>query len=257
MGAPARRCSWRSVERGRQAGCTALRKLQEDAVGEPDGTGRARAGYRKGIRKRGRGGIHGSQRTKRIGMPDWYQFDDSTLIYPAVMSPGLGGGVPRQRYPEREPIRPRRSPAGAGGHGASGFPPFGLSLHRGAVLVLSGHSMSGSAPGGAGCAEPLQEDRQEEKTTATVSGCGITGSRIAVELFHSIADGTGAMIFLKTLAARYLQLRGLPGGGGGRGCSDCDAAPRPEEMEDSHTANTPGSGISKAVGNGRGLPSQR
>ena len=32
--------------------------------------------------------------------------------------------------------------------------------------------------------------------------------RIAVELFHSIADGTGAMIFLKTLAGRYLQLRG-------------------------------------------------
>ncbi len=34
-------------------------------------------------------------------------------------------------------------------------------------------------------------------------------NRIAVEFFHALTDGTGAMIFLKTLLALYLQLCGL------------------------------------------------
>lgn len=32
-------------------------------------------------------------------------------------------------------------------------------------------------------------------------------SRIALEVFHSLADGTGGMVFLKTLTAQYLRLR--------------------------------------------------
>ena len=60
-------------------------------------------------------------------------------------------------------------------------------------------------------------------------------SRIAVELFHSIADGTGAMVFLKTLAARYLQLAGYPVKAGEKGALDCSEPPRPEEWEDSHS----------------------
>ena len=34
-------------------------------------------------------------------------------------------------------------------------------------------------------------------------------SRISVELFHAAADGTGALVFLKTLAMHYLSLRGV------------------------------------------------
>jgi ABC-type transport system substrate-binding protein len=33
----------------------------------------------------------------------------------------------------------------------------------------------------------------------------VYGSRIAVEFFHSLTDGSGGMIFLKTLTAEYLQ----------------------------------------------------
>lgn len=33
-------------------------------------------------------------------------------------------------------------------------------------------------------------------------------NRIAVEFFHSVTDGTGAMIYLKTLTAHYLELQG-------------------------------------------------
>lgn len=56
-------------------------------------------------------------------------------------------------------------------------------------------------------------------------------SRISVEVFHAIADGTGGMTFLKTLTAEYLRLRGLriPSGDG---VLDLKRKPTPEEMED-------------------------
>lgn len=58
--------------------------------------------------------------------------------------------------------------------------------------------------------------------------------RIALEVFHSLADGTGSMAFLETLAARYLTLRynlAIP-------CSDSildiHQPPAEEELEDSY-----------------------
>lgn len=33
--------------------------------------------------------------------------------------------------------------------------------------------------------------------------------RVALEVFHSVSDGSGAMVFLKTLLAQYLILRGI------------------------------------------------
>lgn len=57
--------------------------------------------------------------------------------------------------------------------------------------------------------------------------------RIAVEIFHALTDGTGAMIFLKTLLAEYLTQRyGLviPAEHGVLGRLD---EPKPEELEDS------------------------
>ncbi len=58
-------------------------------------------------------------------------------------------------------------------------------------------------------------------------------SRIAVEFFHALTDGTGGLIFLLTLAAEYLRIRygaEIPAGGY---ILDCREEPQPEEMEDS------------------------
>ena len=58
-------------------------------------------------------------------------------------------------------------------------------------------------------------------------------NRIAVEFFHSLTDGAGALVFLKTLLAEYLQQRyglRIPAGQGVLGRLD---APSAEEMEDS------------------------
>lgn len=55
---------------------------------------------------------------------------------------------------------------------------------------------------------------------------------IALEIFHALADGTGAMVFLKTLVADYLKRKGIeiPAE---NGILDCDETARPEEVADS------------------------
>lgn len=57
-------------------------------------------------------------------------------------------------------------------------------------------------------------------------------NRIAIEVFHSLTDGSGALIFLKTLLAEYLlQKYGVCAAG--EGILDRTAEPSPEELEDS------------------------
>lgn len=58
-------------------------------------------------------------------------------------------------------------------------------------------------------------------------------NRIAVEFFHALTDGTGGLVFLKTLTAQYLRLRygiEIPAE---NGVLDLSEAPKPEELEDS------------------------
>lgn len=58
-------------------------------------------------------------------------------------------------------------------------------------------------------------------------------NRIAVEFFHALTDGTGALIFLKTLTAEYLHQRyglSIPPE---HGVLDRQAEPSPAELEDS------------------------
>lgn len=61
--------------------------------------------------------------------------------------------------------------------------------------------------------------------------------RIAVEIFHSLTDGTGAMIFLKSLVAEYIQQKyctHIPAEFGVLGRLE---EPSPEELEDSFQKN--------------------
>lgn len=57
--------------------------------------------------------------------------------------------------------------------------------------------------------------------------------RIAVEFFHSLTDGTGALIFLKTLTAEYLERRYGISVPAEHGVLDRREPPREEELEDS------------------------
>ena len=57
--------------------------------------------------------------------------------------------------------------------------------------------------------------------------------RIAVEFFHSLTDGTGALIFLKTLTAEYLEQKYGISVPREYGVLDRSQDPLPEELEDS------------------------
>ena len=76
-------------------------------------------------------------------------------------------------------------------------------------------------------------------------------TRIAVEFSHILTDGTGALIFLKTLTAQYLRLRGttiIPDEE--FGVLDRDADPDPEEFDDAFQRNF----NPRLPESGRGMP---
>ena len=58
-------------------------------------------------------------------------------------------------------------------------------------------------------------------------------NRIAVEFFHSLTDGTGALVFLKTLTAEYLEQKYRISIPCEEGVLDRREAPKDEELEDS------------------------
>ena len=58
--------------------------------------------------------------------------------------------------------------------------------------------------------------------------------RIAVEVFHALADGTGGMIFLKSIVARYLFLKYGVKIPPDDEIISCDSEYNPEEMEDAY-----------------------
>lgn len=64
--------------------------------------------------------------------------------------------------------------------------------------------------------------------------------RIAVEFFHSLTDGNGGMIYLKTLTARYLALKHGVQIPPEEGILDWQESPKPEELEDSFVRHTNG-----------------
>ena len=62
-------------------------------------------------------------------------------------------------------------------------------------------------------------------------------NRIAVEFFHSLTDGTGALVFLKNLVAEYLERRYAISVPYQEGIVDRTASPTPEELEDCFLKN--------------------
>lgn len=62
-------------------------------------------------------------------------------------------------------------------------------------------------------------------------------NRIAVEIFHVLTDGTGGLLFLKTLVAEYLRLKYRVRIPATDGVFDCDEAPKPEEIADGFMEN--------------------
>lgn len=164
----------------------------------------------------------------------WMPLDNAALIFPAVrrnnwsnafrVSATLNDNItPAILQQAVDDLKPR-------------FPSMYVSLHNG-VFWHYLEEIPGSPTVRRDYAYPLTHMGRKE-----VSQCGLRvfyyHNRIAVEMFHSLTDGTGGMIYLKTLTARYLTLKYGVEIPCTDGVLDITEPPADAELEDSFLKHT-------------------
>ena len=170
-----------------------------------------------------------NQFMSREGKIRWMRLDNAAKIYPAArrqnwsnvfrLSATLSEDVDKRALQSALDVTVRR------------FPSIGARLRRGVFwyyLQQLDHAPALSEE----CSYPLTRMNRKE-----VRQCAfrviVFKKRIAIEIFHSLTDGTGALIFLKSLVAEYLQQKyglAIPAEKGVLGRLE---EPSAEEMEDS------------------------
>jgi NRPS condensation-like uncharacterized protein len=135
----------------------------------------------------------------------WYRLDNAANVYPAIKNkkrPNLF----RVSATLKEPVEPERLQE-ALNRTLTRIPSFSVKMRSGLFWHYFIHS-----------------DEQVRIHEDVVNPCMNLSSgkdngfqirvrhhdrRVALEVFHSVSDGSGAMVFLKTLIARYLTLDGI------------------------------------------------
>lgn len=164
-------------------------------------------------------------------MADWFRLDNAALIFPAVrrrdwtnafrVSATLNGQVqPEILQQAVDMLMPR-------------FPSFYVCLRRGMFwYYLQKLSVPPKIRQEGACPLIHMTGRELRQCCFRVL---YYENRIAVECFHAVTDGSGGMVFLKTLTAAYLSLAHGLEIPAGFGVLDIHAKPTPEETEDSFT----------------------
>ncbi len=159
--------------------------------------------------------------------PRWYKLDNAARIYPAIRS-RRWSSVFRLSVTLTEPVQPVLLQQ-ALGITLRRMPVFAVKMKRGLFWHYFEHGRD----------KPLVEQDVADPCVAMASGSQdylfrvrYYDRRIAVEFFHSLTDGSGGLVFLKTLTAEYLKLCGyaIPAT---HGILDTSADPKAEEAEDS------------------------
>lgn len=161
--------------------------------------------------------------------PRWFRLDNAAKIYPVIMN-SRHPTVFRVGALMREPVDPVLLQRAAE-QTLPRFPAFKVRLRAGVFWYYleenrARFSVAPETP--APCRRFTRRDNNRYRLRVLYHD-----RRIAVEIFHSLADGAGGMIFLKTLVAQYLRLRGTPIGYSDT-ILDVGAAPDPEELEDAY-----------------------
>lgn len=181
----------------------------------------------------------------------WMPLDNAALIFPAIRRKNWNN-VFRQSISLTEDVDPAILQR-AVNELMPRFPSFYLRLRRGVFWYYLEEVAS---------PPQVQEDYAYPLTFMTrreMSRCCLRifyyRNRIAVEFFHVLSDGGGAVVYLKTLAARYLTLRYGVDIPATDGVLDIAEAPDPAELEDSfqqhaadHSAFCPETGAYRLPG---------
>ena len=156
----------------------------------------------------------------------WYPLDNAAKIYPLSMTRGKMA-IFRLSVYLKEPVVPEILQI-ALTFTIKRFPVFATTLKRGFFWYYLDSAKRHFF---------VEKDHSIPCQPISVSGSGSQSfrvlyheNRISVELFHVLCDGTGGMIFLKTLTAEYLRLLGhdIPYDDT---VWDVDAIPDPSETE--------------------------
>ena len=164
-------------------------------------------------------------------MADWLRLDNAALIFPAIRRRDWTNAF-RVSATLNEPVNPEILQRAVDAL-APRFPSMYVSLHRGAFWYYLQKLPQGPRVGQDGACPLIHMTGRELRR------CCLRvlyyENRIAVEIFHALTDGSGGMVYLKTVTAAYLSLaHGIPIPAQ-EGVLDRNEAPRPEELEDSFT----------------------
>ncbi len=159
---------------------------------------------------------------------NWYKLDNAAKIYPAISGPG-SGSVFRVAVQLKEDVDPQILQE-ALTVTIPRFPTLAVKMKRGLFWYFfdSNHETPKVTPEMAPPCRPVEVD----ENNGFLFRVSYFKKRISLEIFHALTDGTGAMVFLKTLTTQYLTLSGH-GLFSDDGILDCEAHPSISETEDS------------------------
>lgn len=159
----------------------------------------------------------------------WMRLDNAALIFPAALRKNWSNAY-RISFTFTDPVDPALLQR-ALDHVAPRFPSVIVRLRRSAFWYYLEELPQPPAVR-ADESRPLRG-----MTMRDVRRCAIRvlyyRSRMAVEYFHAVTDGTGAMVFAKTLAAEYVRLRYSAAVPAACDIKDLAEAPRESELVDS------------------------
>ena len=163
----------------------------------------------------------------------WKRLDNAALIFPAALRRHWSNAY-RIAFTFRDPVDPGLLQM-ALDHTAPRFPLVCARLRRSFFWYYLEEVARPPA---------VREDSWQplvRMSRADVRKCAIRvlyyRDRMAVEFFHAVTDGTGAMVFAKTLAAEYARLRYEVQIPPDCGIKDLSEAPRESELVDSFQEN--------------------
>lgn len=163
------------------------------------------------------------------GSKKWYRLDNAAKIYPVIMR-SRHGSVYRLAALMKDPVQPEFLQK-ALEQTLPRFPHFAVRLKRGLFWYYL-ESCSKTPQIEEDVLYPMRPwSRKDEKSYLFRIRYG--HHRIAVEVFHALTDGHGALVFLKTLVATYLNVQGIecpPVSG----VLDIHGEPEEAEMEDAY-----------------------
>lgn len=159
----------------------------------------------------------------------WLRLDNAAKIYPAARRRDWSS-IYRQSVTLREPVDVQVLQS-ALEVTVKRFPSIAARLRRGAFWYYL-QQLAQAPEIRSESSYPLTRMTRDE-----IRRCAfrvvVFENRIAVEFFHSLTDGTGALIFLKSLTAEYIEQRYGVAIPAERGVLDRKEEPKPEELEDS------------------------